>query len=130
MSENAEYVRGWVDDLNRGDVDALLANADPDHEWVVAREHPAATTHRGPEQIGAYLADWLRTMPDLKVKIEGLEEAGDRVLVVMRMTGSGAGSGAATEVRVATLTTFRDGRPVRTEEFLDPEEARRVLAAA
>jgi ketosteroid isomerase-like protein len=130
VSENAEYVRDWVDDWNRGDVDALMANADPDHEWVVAREHPAATTHRRPEQIGAYLADWLRTMPDFKVEIEGLEEAGDRVLVVMRMTGTGAGSGAATEVRVATLTTFRDGRPVRTEEFLDPEEARRVLADA
>jgi hypothetical protein len=32
-------------------------------------------------------------------------------------------------VRTATLTTFRDGVPVRTEEFLDPEEASAALVA-
>jgi ketosteroid isomerase-like protein len=51
------------------------------------------------------------------------------VLLVMRMAGRGAGSGAGTEVRVATISTFRDGKPVRTEEFLDPDDARRALSS-
>jgi ketosteroid isomerase-like protein len=66
-------------------------------------------------------------MPGIQVEIEELEESGDRVLVVMRMSGTGAGSGATTEVRVANLVTFRDGRPRRVQEFLDPDEARREL---
>jgi hypothetical protein len=36
---------------------------------------------------------------------------------------------SATEVRIAVMTTFRDGKPVCNEEFLDPEEARRALTA-
>jgi ketosteroid isomerase-like protein len=51
-------------------------------------------------------------------------------MLVLRMSGTGAGSGALTEVRMAMITTFRDGKPLRTEEFLDPDEARRALAAA
>jgi hypothetical protein len=51
------------------------------------------------------------------------------VLLVMRMSGSGAGSGAGTEVRVATISTLRDGTPMRTEEFLNADDARRALAA-
>jgi ketosteroid isomerase-like protein len=129
LSANTEFVRGWVEAWNRGDLEALIADAGPDLEWVVARQHPAATTHRGPQEVAGYLADWLSTMPGLKIEIQELEEVGDRVLLVMRMTGTGAGSGAATEVHNAVVTTFRDGKPVRTEEFLDPDEARRMLAA-
>jgi ketosteroid isomerase-like protein len=129
VGANAEYVRGWVETWNRGEVDSLFDDADPDHEWVVAREHPDAATHRGPQEVAGYLAEWRRLMPDLQVQIEELEEVGDRVLLVMRMTGTGAGSGATTEVQIATINTFRDGRPVRTEEFLDPDDARRAFAA-
>ena len=128
MGANAEFVRRWVDAWNRGDDGMLLEGVGPEFEWVVAREHPDATTHRGPDAAAAYLADWRRMLPDLEVQIEELLEAGERVLLVMRMTGTGAGSGAVTEVRVATISAFREGRPVRTEEFLDPEAARRAFA--
>jgi uncharacterized protein len=129
LGAKAEYIRGFVEAWNAGDLDALIENASPDIEWVVAREHPAATTHHGIDAVAAYLRDWFEMMPDLRIEIEELEEDGDRVLVVMRMTGRGTGSGAVTEVRVAAVSTFRDGKPVRTEEFLDTEEARQVLAA-
>ena len=128
MGANAEYVRRWIEALNRRDIDALVEDASPDFEWVVAREHPDATTHRGIDATVEYLREWLRLMPDFHVGTEEIEEHGDQVLTVIRLTGSGAGSGASTEVRTAMLSTFRDGVPVRTEEFLDPEEARAALA--
>jgi ketosteroid isomerase-like protein len=130
LSTNAEYVRGWIEAWNRGELDSLIDDASPDIEWVVAREHPAATTHKGIEGAAGYLRDWIGAMPDLHIEIEEIEEVGDRVLVVMRMTGTGTGSGAVTEVRNATLNTFRDGKPVRIEEFLHPDEARRALEAS
>jgi ketosteroid isomerase-like protein len=127
LSTNTDYVREWTAAWNRGDVDALIEDVDPDFEWVVAREHPDPTAPRGIDEVGAYLRDWLDTMPDLQVEIVDLEEIGDRVLSVLKMKGTGTGSGATTEVVMAVITTFRDRTPVRTEEFLDPEEARRVL---
>ena len=66
----------------------------------------------------------------MRVEIEAIEERGDRVLSVQRLRGAGAASGAGTEVVLATISTFRDGRSVPTEEFLDPDEARRVLERA
>jgi ketosteroid isomerase-like protein len=91
---------------------------------VVAREHPAATTHRGAEAIRGYLADWRTMMPGLRIEVDELLERGDYILVVGRIEGAGAGSGAAAEVPIATLSTFRDGATSRVEEFLDPAEAR------
>jgi ketosteroid isomerase-like protein len=129
VGANAEHVRRWTEALNRRDMEALAEGADPDYEWVVAREHPDATTHRGVEATLEYLGDWLRTMPDFHVEIEEISEHEDKVLTVIRLTGSGAGSGAGTEVRTAMIVTFRDGTPVRTEEYLDPEEARGLIAA-
>lgn len=129
-SANAEYARGFVDAWNRRDLQAYLDDIGPDFEWVPAREHPGSKSNRGPDEIVAYLSDWLATMPDLEVEAEDLVENGDRVLLVLRMSGTGAGSGAMTEVRMATITNFRDGKPLRTVEFLDREEARRAFAAA
>jgi len=51
------------------------------------------------------------------------------VLIVGRMLGSGAESGVPVEIPIATLTRYRDGVAVRTEEFLDPGEARREFEA-
>jgi ketosteroid isomerase-like protein len=130
VGENGDFVRRWVEAWNRGELEALIADSSPEIEWVVTREHPDATTHHGVDAVAAYLRDWLTTMPDLRVEIVELEEVGDKVLVVLRLTGTGAGSGAATDVRTAMISTFREARAVRTEEFLDIDEARRALAAA
>jgi ketosteroid isomerase-like protein len=128
VGPNADYAQGFVEAWNRRDLQSYLDDVSPEFEWVVAREHPDAKTHRGAEAVAEYLGDWMATMPDLLVEIDEVREDGDRVLLVMRMTGRGAGSGAGAEVRVATVSTFRDGKPIRTEEYLDPDEATRALA--
>jgi ketosteroid isomerase-like protein len=121
-------VRRFVEAYNRGDLDALAGWADPDLEWVTAREHPSAASHRGVEAIRAYHEDWLRLFPGLRIELESVEERGDRVLAVARLRGAGVGSGAATEIRLGILSTYRGDRAVRVEEFLDPQEAKQALA--
>ncbi len=129
MSENTDFVREWTAAWNRGDFEAMIENVDRDFEWVVARENPDPTAPRGLDEVGSYLRDWLDTMPDLQVEIVEAQEVGDKVLSVLKMKGTGTGSGATTEVVMAMITTFRDGVPVRTEEFLDLGEARAALDA-
>lgn len=126
----SERVELWIEAYNNRDLEAMGALADPEIEWVVAREHPAATTHRGIEAIVAYLEDWGRTLPGITYISEEIVERGERVLAVGRLRGSGSGSGAEVEVRIATISTFEEGRPVRVEEFLDPEDAKQALARA
>jgi ketosteroid isomerase-like protein len=128
-SPNAAYARGFVEAWNRRDFQSYLDDMEADYEWVPAREHPGATANRGPQEVQAYLSDWLTTMPDIKVEAEEVIEDGARLLMVMRMSGTGAGSGATTVVRMAMLTTFRDGKPARTEEFLDVDQARAAFGS-
>jgi len=116
-----------MDAYNEGDLDGLLAIAHPDVEWEVAPEHPASTTHRGAEEIVAYHRDWRNTLEDLRIDVQSVAESGDSVVAVCRVRGKGGGSGADVEVEIAFLTTFRDGKAIRVEEFMDPAEAMRAL---
>ena len=127
--DRAEDLTAWIDAFNRRDLDAAFATVGPGTEWVVAREHPAAATHRGPAAIRAYFAEWLAAMPDMRLEIDEVEEAGESLLAVMRVTGSGTGSGAPSEIRLATITDYAGEEAVRTREFLDVDEAGREFRA-
>ena len=126
---NADTMRRSIDAYNAGNVDGLLEMAHPDIEWEVAPEHPASTTHRGLEEVRAYHEDWRNTLDDMRLDVLSITEDGDSVVAVCRIHGKGSESGADVEVEIAFLATYRDGKAIRVEEFLDPEEAFRALEA-
>jgi len=126
---NADTMRRSIDAYNAGNVDGLLEMAHPDIEWEVAPEHPASTTHRGLEEVRAYHEDWRNTLDDMRLDVLSITEVGDSVVAVCRIHGKGSESGADVEVEIAFLATYRDGKAIRVEEFLDPEEALRALEA-
>jgi ketosteroid isomerase-like protein len=107
----------------------MLESMSDDAEWRIAREHPASRMLRGPAEIRSYLEDWLESMQRLRMEADEIRESGDYVLVIARVMGTGTGSGVELEIPLATLSTIRDGVSVRTEEFLDLEEARREFAS-
>ena len=130
VGPNAAAVLRAIDAYNAGDVDGLLSMADTDIEWEVAPEHPAATTHRGCEAVREYHEDWRNTVQDLTIDLHSVAESGDSVVTVCRLRGRGGESGPDVEVEIAFLTTFRDGKAIRVEEFLNPDEALRALESA
>jgi ketosteroid isomerase-like protein len=127
VSDELDRARQGVEAFNRGDLEGGLGELHPEAEWVVAREHPAAATHRGREAILAYLRDWRETMEDLRLEPDELEQVGDRVLLVGQIRGRGRDSALDLDVPIALVSTYRDGVPVRAEEYLDPAEARREV---
>jgi ketosteroid isomerase-like protein len=126
-SANVRFVHEWMEAFNDGNMDWLTDGTDPDVEWVVTREHPTTTTHRGIEAIRAYLEDWRETMPGMRFEPASIEAYGEKVLTVGEVTATGAGSGLGIGVTMAFVSTYRDGRLLRLEEFLDSAEAERVV---
>jgi ketosteroid isomerase-like protein len=124
---NVAAIRRFIEAYNEGDLDGLVALADPNIEWEVAPEHPAATTHRGFDAVRDYHEDWRNTLHDLRIDLRSIAASRDTVVTVCGLRGQGTESGADVEVEIAFLTTFRDGKAVRVEEFLDPAEAMRAL---
>ena len=124
---NVAATRRFIEEYNEGDLDSLVALADPNIAWEVAPEHPAATTHRGIDAVREYHEDWRNTLHDLHIDLHSIAATGDTVVTVCGLRGEGAESGADVEVEIAFLTTFHDGKAVRVEEFLDPAEAMHAL---
>jgi ketosteroid isomerase-like protein len=77
--------------------------------------------------VREYHEDWRNTLQGLRIELRSVAESGDDAVTVCRLRGEGAESGADVEVEIAFLTAFRDGRAIRVEEFLDPDEALRAL---
>jgi len=70
VGANADASRAALDAFNQADLDAALSAMPADAEWVVAREHPASRTLRGPAEVEAYLRDWRESVNGLRLEAE------------------------------------------------------------
>jgi ketosteroid isomerase-like protein len=121
--DNVDLVRRQIEALNRGDWEGSIEGVDPEVEWVVAREHPAARTVCGLEDLRTYREDWRQMLGKLRFEPERTIEGDDLVVAVGRLRGTGVESGADIEVPIAFISRFRDGVVIRVEEYLDSSEA-------
>jgi ketosteroid isomerase-like protein len=127
MSEaNVEIARTLGRALETEGLDAAFAFGDQffddDMEWVEDPSWPGGGTYRGTAAIRELLRERTDSF-DLEQHVERLIDAGDDVVTFVRWRGRGHSSGAEAEMRVATVTTFRDGKIVRVRFYLDRAEA-------
>jgi ketosteroid isomerase-like protein len=121
--KNVELVQRSSTFYSRGEEAAAIELLHPDVEWVVAREHPNARTLMGRAALLEYQREWQQTLPGLNMTLDRVLDAGDSVLAIGAVRGTGLGSGVDVEVPIALVYTFRDGLIARVEEYLDPGEA-------
>jgi ketosteroid isomerase-like protein len=121
-------MRMQAEAFNNGDLEAYTATLAENVEWAIAREHPAARTLHGREEVRSYLEDWRESLGDMSFELDEIIEGDASVLTLGRIRGTGAGSGAEVVVPLGYLGHVRNGIVYRVEEFLDPEEARRAVA--
>jgi ketosteroid isomerase-like protein len=80
------------------------------------------------EEFVDVMRDWLRAWErPIVVEPEEFIQAGDRILVLIRWSGRGKGSGATVEAEGAHLWTFRDGLVIHYGVYRDRDEARAAL---
>jgi uncharacterized protein len=125
--ENIQTVR---DSFAAPDVGAASSWWHPKIEWIVAREHPEARTLIGREAIASYLEDWEATLHGLQIDVDELLDAGDTVVAIGSVRGSGTDSGADVSVPIALVCTLREGKLVRVQEYLDTAEALGTIGPA
>ena len=119
-SENVAVIRRFTGAFNRLDMDAVLADADPDvvlKEW---EEAPDSRTHYGRDAVRAAVNTWLDTWEWMHVEIKELEEVGDRVRVTLHQRAKGIGSGIEVDFTTYNVYTFRDGKVIMLDLGLAP----------
>jgi ketosteroid isomerase-like protein len=126
VGANAEVVERLINAFSEGDVDAALAELDPEVELVPIRAQLEGTDYRGHEGYRRVLADFEEDWEELRLIPEQLRESGDRVLVTGRMVARGKASGVELDIPLALLYQLRDRKVVRLESFADPDEGMRA----
>lgn len=126
MSEaNAAALEKFGDAFRRGDWDAVAKMIDPD---IAVRTDPRWPEQRfyGREAWIAFLRGmWEAWGPDNRV--EEVTDLGDRLLTRSCWSFRGQESGLAGEFRYSAITTYRQGRSVFIEFFIEHEQALEAL---
>jgi ketosteroid isomerase-like protein len=80
-------------------------------------------TYRGRGAAFAAYRAWIESWEEYRREPRKIVDLGDRVLILVRESGRGKGSGTPTEAQIAMLLKFRRGRVVAHEEFFGWDEA-------
>jgi ketosteroid isomerase-like protein len=127
LAAGAQIVTGAYEALNRGDVDGALEPLADDAEWMEHSDLPEAGCYRGIDSIRTLLEGFLESWDDLHQEVETARASNDRVLVQLKFSGRGKGSGVAVETRYAHLWTLRGEKGVRVDAYYDPAAAEEAL---
>jgi ketosteroid isomerase-like protein len=113
-----------VDATNHRDLatlDAVWSEQAEFHSTFAASE---GRVFRGRQGIRDYFATLGEAFDDMRVEIEEITDAGgDRLVVVVRVTGRGKGSGATVQQRNGQVWTFVDGKVARIDSYMNRTEA-------
>jgi uncharacterized protein len=127
--DDRALIRTVMDAANRNEMDFVAAHVHDDFLGSVPPSMSAEPdSYEGPEGVQRYFDLFRETVDDLRIWIHEFEGAGDWIIAVGEVTGTGRASGIPIKLGVALGTQIRDGKLYRMEAFPDVDQARLVLA--
>jgi uncharacterized protein len=127
--ENVEIVRRSYDAYARGDLDAALADVDPeieiyDHDILDAREY------RGLDGVLRWQSDWESSWESWRWEPEDFIAVDDRVVAILRVNAKGRHSGVDVERVDGAVWTLSGGKCVRLDYYGNREQALKAAGLA
>jgi ketosteroid isomerase-like protein len=130
-SDNVEIVRRGYKAFREGGVEAILEFLDPAIEWhmsaVFTRTSRVFRGHDGVRQVFRFFDDQIE---DLGADPHEFIEAGDQVIVPVRMHGRLRDSGDPVAYELVQVWLGRDGKAIRLVTYPDREAAIADAASA
>jgi hypothetical protein len=121
--EDIELARRGYDAFNRGDMNDAFELFDSEIEWSEGTDVPEPQVYHGHDGVRRQQERFREAWESFSIEPEEFIEAGDRLVVLVKLVGRGKGSGIDVEARGAHVWTVRDGRAVRLEMYADPGRA-------
>lgn len=121
-ASNKDFVRGIYQAFGRGDAAAVLASLDAEVLWAYPDNvfYAEGSPFRGPSEVFNKIFVRLATEWE-NFKVEPMEfiAEGDRVVVLVRETGTFRETGAGLEVDAAHFWTIREGKAIEFYAMTD-----------
>jgi ketosteroid isomerase-like protein len=122
--ENIDAVKASYEAFNRRDFDAFFEYYDSDIVWEQDEKFVEPGTHYGHDGVRRVFESVFESFDEFQVEVEELLDLGDRVLAILRIAGTAKLTGMELGTPGAHLFSFRDGKIVKLQLFVDPAEAR------
>jgi uncharacterized protein len=124
--ENVEGFKRGLEAGNRGDVETLLEELDPEVEWhnaLLALLRGEQTVFRGHDGVREMIRDLDEAFGEMHIEISEIRDLGDRLVAIGRTRARGKGSGADVESPIGFVTEFKNGKAISIRGYLDPKDA-------
>jgi uncharacterized protein len=125
--ENVETIRRGYERYAAGEIEDVAALFAGDAELPdaggIGVSGTGAGLRYGPEGFIRATEEVMEAFADYRIEAEEFIEAGDAVVVSVRISGRGRASGARLEVRLAHVWVLRDGKVIRGAVHRTVEEA-------
>jgi ketosteroid isomerase-like protein len=129
--ENVEIVRGGFEQFAiTGQLPAeILA---PDFVWDMSSFHgwPEQQVYEGVEGARTFLEAWTAAWEDWELELDGLRDAGEKVVALLRQRGRSKAAGMPVAMSFAQVFTLRDGKETRMDMYSERGEALRAVGLA
>lgn len=123
--EDVELVQSAFEVWNKGDIDGFAGLVSDDVAWleVSGRPEGGSSERFGRERMRQALESLFDAWESYHIEVERIEEAGDRVLAIVREVARGRSSGLEVDGRWGYLVSVEDGLIARIEAYRDAEQA-------
>lgn len=123
-SDNVQTLRSAYEAFARRDIPSVMAAFHEDIEWHEPDSVPWGGEFHGQDGVGQFFDQLGQYWRELTVEPEEFIDAGDTVVVPIRLTGTGAGG--PSESASLHLWRMRDGKAASFTEY--PDTARALQA--
>jgi ketosteroid isomerase-like protein len=123
--ENIKLIRRAHEALNSGDIDALVGLCDREFRLDMSDRVFNPAVYVGHDGIRRFYSEVRDVWENYVWEPEELIESGDDVVVLVRSTGRGRGSGVEVDRETAMVWSVREGQAVAMRFFRDRDEALR-----
>jgi ketosteroid isomerase-like protein len=124
--DNAGTVRSSYDAFHRRDLDEFLGYHDSDVEFK-SLVLEVEGVYRGHDGLRAWWENVVDVFPDWMPQIEDAREAGNRVLLRVRVEGHGTGTGIDLDRHAWNVVEVHDGRITSSAFYRTEDEARQAM---
>jgi ketosteroid isomerase-like protein len=121
--ENVELVLAVYEAVNRGDLETADLYIHPEIEFHTYVHSPEAGVYRGKEAVQRYNKTLFEQFESLRIVLEELIDAGDRVIVVSTQHAVPKGGQQEIEVHMAEVWTVRDLLLAERHSYASEDEA-------
>jgi ketosteroid isomerase-like protein len=125
--ENMEILHRAREAWDADDLNAFLAELDPEAEWHTALEQAlqgTASTYRGHDGMRKAWSEYRgQAWGGFTSQIQEIRDLGESVLLLGHLDLTGRTSGVEVSQEFGQLVTFRGGKILRSQDFLSHDEA-------